>query len=587
MASVIKIKKSGISAVPNTLASGELAYSWISDKLYIGYGTESVPGEADNIASIGGEYYTNYLEHTPGTLTASSALIVDANSKIDNILIDNLQLDGNSITSTNTNGNINITPNGTGSVILDNQYWPQADGTVDQVLKTNGSGQLSWTDIPLGYFDIIANTGSSTFNLGQTLNILGNGSIYTDVLSNVLNLYIYDASTTVKGVASFDTSNFAVNSGAVSIKTGGISNTNLANSTITIGTTSISLGATTDHIAGLSEFSVDNINIDQNIISSTNANGNIVLTPNGTGAVDVSSSRIIGVSTPIDDTDAANKLYVDNAINGLKYKASVNLLSSSNISLSGLSNTLVIDGHAALDSASTGYRILLTNQTTTTQNGIYVYTDNGSTYTLTRAEDADTYDELIGASVFVLEGSAYGLTSWIQSNHYITDFDNQLWVQFSSSSSGGGYTAGAGLTLTGTIFDVGAGDGITVNTDSISLATTVAGAGLTYTNGVLDVIGTTDRITVAADAIDIAATYAGQTSIVTLGTITTGTWNAGTITVPYGGTGLTSIAARGMLYASASNTLAVLAGATSAGSVLTQDATGNPYWAATIEGGTF
>jgi len=59
--------------------------------------------------------------------------------------VDNININSNSITSTNSNGNITITPNGTGSIVLDGLNWPQSDGTVDYVLTTNGSGQLSWT----------------------------------------------------------------------------------------------------------------------------------------------------------------------------------------------------------------------------------------------------------------------------------------------------------------------------------------------------------------------------------------------------------------------------------------------------------
>jgi len=70
------------------------------------------------------------------------------------------------------------------------------------------------------------------------------------------------------------------------------------------------------------------------------------------------------------------------------------------------------------------------------------------------------------------------------------------------------------------------------------LASSVAGDGLTFNSGVLDVGGTTDRISVSADSIDIASTYVGQTSITTLGTITTGTWQGDIISPEYGGTGV-------------------------------------------------
>lgn len=86
-----------------------------------------------------------------------------------------------------------------------------------------------------------------------------------------------------------------------------------------------------------------------------------------------------------------------------------------------------------------------------------------------------------------------------------------------------------------------------------------AGTGLTKSGLTLNVIGTADRITANADSIDIAATYAGQTSIVTLGTVTTGTWNATAIGVTKGGTGLTTVAANTVLWGSATDTVAALA----------------------------
>lgn len=128
---------------------------------------------------------------------------------------------------------------------------------------------------------------------------------------------------------------------------------------------------------------------------------------------------------------------------GLSWKQAVNLLSSSNIPLSGalVTDLNSIDGHpigqASPGFIGNGYRILLTGQSTSSQNGIYVLNINEQdyTYTLTRSLDADVYSELIGAALFIIEGTQYGSTSWVQSNHYITDFDNQEWVQFSGQGT--------------------------------------------------------------------------------------------------------------------------------------------------------
>jgi hypothetical protein len=147
----------------------------------------------------------------------------------------------------------------------------------------------------------------------------------------------------------------------------------------------------------------------------------------------------------------ATKDYVDSAVAGLKWKTAVQLHADSNISLTGTTGTLVIDGHAALVTADDGYRLLLTGQTTDSEKGIYVYNDDGANYTLTRATDADVYTELEGASVFVQEGTLYEATGWTENNYTLTDFTGQTWVQFAGA---GTYAAGTGLTLTGNVFAV-------------------------------------------------------------------------------------------------------------------------------------
>lgn len=760
MASIVRIKRSEVSGNPATLGQGELAYSALTDngvnggdRLYIGMGTETA-GNAVNHVVIGGKYFTDKLDHNPGTLTANSAIIVGTDSKIDNLKVDNLDIDGNTVSSTNANGNIALEPNGSGSVVLDGQSWPQTSGSNGQYLQTNGSGQTSWSTLPPSDFTIAGDTGSDLFSTGGTLNFIGTDPIDTAVTDDTVTISIKDASNTTKGAASFnnidfsvtagavsinheaiqdivggmvssntengiavtyddvngkldfavnnpvitisgdvdgtatmtnlgnttiavtldtvnanvgtfgsassvpvftvnekglvtavsaagistsftiaadsgtpdvfnngetlsiiggegiDTSisgatntitisaenasdtnkgvatfnaaNFAVTSGDVIIKDAGVTNAKLVNSSVTLGTSTVSLGGTITSLSGLSEVQVDNINVNGNSITATDVNGSVVLVPNGTGVVDVTDSRITGVAAPVLATDAANKAYVDNAITGLTFKDAVNLLANTNIALTGSSGTLVIDGHAQLVPADTGYRILLIGQTTGSENGIYTYSDNGTTYALSRSADADTYQELEGAAVFVLEGNVYAQTGWTETNYTLTSFAGQTWVQFSGS---GAYVAGEGLILTGTTFDVGAGNGITVTANAVSLSASVAGDGLAHSAGVINAVGTANRISVSADAIDISATYAGQTSITTLGTISTGTWSADTIATTKGGTGLTTYATGDILYANGANSLAKLTiGAN--GKVLQVNGSGVPVWA-DIDGGTY
>jgi len=527
MASIVRIKRSDVSGNPATLGQGELAYSALADngsnggdRLYIGMGTETA-GNAVNHIVIGGKFFTDAITAATNANTASTLVKRDASGNFSAGTI-TAALTGNASTATKwaTARNLSLTGDGTATL-----------SSVDGSANVSGALTLATVNSNVGSF------GGSTAIPVITVNAKG----------------------LVTGVTTASIS-----------------------SSLTIGTTTIALGATQTALAGLTELTVDNLNFNGNSITATNANGDIVISPNGTGTVDVAAHRITGVSSPVNATDAANKAYVDNAISGLDWKASVNLLASTNIALTGATNSLVIDGHTALDSTDNDYRILLTGQTVAANNGIYVYTDNGSTYTLTRAVDADTYQELIGTSVFVLEGTVYANTGWVQSNHYLTDFSGQVWTQFSGAGS---YVADGGLTLVGNVFAVGQGLGITVNANDIALASSVAGAGLTYTTGVLAVGGTADRITVNADSIDIASTYVGQSSITTLGTITTGVWSGTTIATTKGGTGLTSYATGDILYASASNTLSKLTIGAS-GQVLQVNGSGIPTWA-DIDGGTY
>ena len=159
---------------------------------------------------------------------------------------------------------------------------------------------------------------------------------------------------------------------------------------------------------------------------------------------------------------------------GLNWKQAANLLwDDVNATLTGASGTLEIDNHTALTSADNGYRILITNGTNA---GLWVYSDDTTNWTLSRSSDADNFAELKGAAIFIMEGTNYGSTSWVQSNHYLTDFTGQTWSQFSGQ---GTYTAGNGLQLNGTTFSA------KLDSDSLS----VSGDGLKvnyHTDGGLD-----------------------------------------------------------------------------------------------------
>jgi len=122
---ILRIKRSTTAGNPAKLGEGELAYSAANytttpggGRLYIGIGAET-GGDAASHLVIGGQYFTDKLDHAPGTLTENSALIADADKKLDNLKVDNLDFNGNTISSTDVNGNIVLSPNGSGLISVD------------------------------------------------------------------------------------------------------------------------------------------------------------------------------------------------------------------------------------------------------------------------------------------------------------------------------------------------------------------------------------------------------------------------------------------------------------------------------------
>ena len=139
MATFIKVKRSSTTptATPSNLRNGEFAHSYgagtytdfqttnngasnvaSGGKLFIGQGTEDGSGHAANIDVIGGKYFTDILDHGHGTLTANSAIIVDQSKKIDELNVDNINFNANTISTTNSNGDLIFDPAGTGSVVV-------------------------------------------------------------------------------------------------------------------------------------------------------------------------------------------------------------------------------------------------------------------------------------------------------------------------------------------------------------------------------------------------------------------------------------------------------------------------------------
>ena len=281
--SIIKIKRSSGIVAPTALALGEFGYAYgtgtqanAGDRLFLGTGGETA-GVANAIDIVGGKYFTDLLDHVHGTLTASSALIVDANSKIDVINIDNITIDGNTITSTDTNGNIELTANGTGTIELNSVVNFANSSTFTGLLNADGGIAVDGSAFTVA--DVTGNTA-----IAGTLGVTGESTLASATVSDLTNnrVVIAGASGAVE-----DDANFTFDGTTLAL---------VANYTQT-GTGTVT-----------GQWNVDNLRLDGNVLSSTDTDGNITLTPNGTGYVVISGTNglVIPVGTDAQQAPAVN-----------------------------------------------------------------------------------------------------------------------------------------------------------------------------------------------------------------------------------------------------------------------------------------
>ena len=507
MAQTIKIKRSTSAAQPSSaLSAGELAYSFNSSKLFIGDGS--------NNDIIGGELFTNMLDHTAGTLTASSAIIVDSSSKIDKLLVDNIRI-GNTINQIDTDsGSLTIAP--ASNLIITHGGTIDLSGQANEVtILDNNSAAFEIKEGSTSYFKLVTTNSSEKIFLGKDTVIDGNGSSggitisdglidmrtgtgsvskikfycessnahfqtlqaapHSASASNTLVLpsagsnLISDTATqtlTNKTLTSPDINTPDIDGGAIdgavigaNTRAAASFTTVNANSTVTVqsltdSTATLSGGGLT----GLTNLSVDNINANANTISTTNSNGDLILSPNGTGTVTVPSGYKdrSGFGT----TSLVTKEYVDAVKVGLDFKDSVRVASTANVTVSGPG--AAIDGITL----SSGDRVLLKNQSTASQNGIYVF--NGAASALTRATDADSSTEVTaGMFVFVEEGTVNADQGFVlTTDGTITVGSTSL--SFTQFSGAGQIVAGDAITKSGNQLDVN-DDNITLEVNSDAL----------------------------------------------------------------------------------------------------------------------
>jgi hypothetical protein len=392
---------------------------------------------------------------------------------------------------------------------------------------------------------ITVSAGNTIVNGNSNVLVSANGNVTTSVAGNANILIVTGTGVNVAGTLNV-TGNATVGNIVTSGSGGNVSNVNVISANTFIASGNVTGG---NLITGGLVSATGNVVTSANVvtdlivgktsgitITATGTNQNINLTPTGTGTVNVGNFIISNVATPVASTDAATKQYVDDVAQGLHTHDSCNAATQTTLAsisggtvtynngTSGVGATLTTTGtYTTIDGVtlSVGMRILVKNEVTTANNGIY---DVTSSTVLTRSADFNTPVEMAGGDfTFVTAGTLYDNTGWVMPDPVTTvGTSSVVWVQFSGA---GTYTAGTGLTLVGSQFNIsnttvtagsyGNGDAVasfTVNgqgqlTAASAVAITSNAANLTGTtlnstivNSSLTSVGTLSNLTVTGNA---------------------------------------------------------------------------------------
>jgi len=273
---------------------------------------------------------------------AVDGVTLGTNSAVTEAQIDNVNINGNAIVSTNTDGNLSLTPNGTGNLVLDGLNWPQADGTADYVLKTNGSGQLSWTaqsggggsgtvtsiDVSGGTTGLTTSGGpittSGTITLAGTLGVANGGTGATSLTSN--NVILGNGTSAVQFVAPGTSGNVLTSNGTTWTSAAGGG----GGSSITAGDSSV---AVTDSGTGKVEVTVDNVEVadfttGEIVFNETGANQDFRVEGDTNANLIVADAGVdkVGIGTNTFNTNGG----VLQVSNGISFPATQSALSDAN-----------------------------------------------------------------------------------------------------------------------------------------------------------------------------------------------------------------------------------------------------------------
>lgn len=280
----------------------------------------------------------------------------------------------------------------------------------------------------------------------------------------------------------------------------------------------------TDILANKNSTFSENVVIDKNLtLNGTFYAKSAVFTEN----VDLSNKKIMNLTLPVSDNDAASKGYVDSVSRGLTIKTAVVAATTGNIDLTSALSQL---DNVTLYSQD---RILVKNQTDSKENGVYII---GSGNVPTRSNDMPVGANVAGNSLFVSSGSLNGSTGFvIVGTPIIVGTNNINWTPFSGAST---INAGPGILKTGNVFSANV-DNVSIKTsssDKLQVKPTFFTTGLT-----------------ASDT--SVSTSQNQSHVTSVGVLTSGTWNASVVSPQYGGTGLTNITSGNILVGNGNNAL--------------------------------
>ena len=554
MASSILIKRSTGTTAPGTITYGELAVTQSGTGTQANQGDRLFVGDNNGAAQVvGGRYFTDLLDHVHGTLTASSAVLVDSNSKIDNWNVDDINLNANVITTSTTDTDLIFRANGTGKLVIE-------DGQ-ELEFGTTGDVELVYTDAD-GTLDIKRVAGTPDLRVADDMRIyFGNnkdgGIRYDEATLDKVRVdgadWEYDNGVALKlsdvtASTNSTTGAFTV-AGGVGVAGQTSTGTLLVEGDATIGdassdtltvnsTTTFANGVTfngqttiTGNTAQTGEITIDSLKLDGNVISTTSGT-EMILDPDPAGG-DASGLVIIKGDLQIDGTtttvNSANMSVNDPTI---ELGDPTTVLNVEAVAAAGQADVVVdkLDGLQAGDAVAAVSGII--------GAGVTISSITTGTKTLTLSANLTGAGLAEGASLTVTRGADDALDRGVKV-HY-----------FEGGSAKFGFF---GFDRTGGADGLGAWTFIEDATD---------------TNTVFGVNG--NRGTVVLGDLELDTD----------------------LEVQYGGTGQSTFTTNGILYGNGSGALSVTpasgtSDATTSFQILTVNSSGIPVWTTTIDGGTF